>query len=758
MARTRYGIAVVLATVGLVSAAVIAYARLADGPPRLLSEFVGEATDTFAVHGASDIRPRADAYRRFAVEDSLWRLRNDLTLHHWQTALGAVWHPSQLQLLRDSAYYLVRDNRLAEAADLLGRWLARHPDDDDLRVERARLLAQSDRTDSALAEYARVVERHPADRATRDEYAGALLLARRLDDAAVQYRRLLASDPRSVPYRLGLVRALSWGDRPREAEPLLRELVATAPGDTSLVGMLRSVRAAIDPSADEAARWVADEPGYAPYRLAYARALGAARRSVGAAAQFDTLLMGGESVALLREAAGAHAAIPDSVGSARLLGRAVALAPSDTSARREYARALAWSGDRAGAIEQLGVLIRAHPDADDLLMRGRLYLWSGDDIRAEPDLVASARMAPRAETLVLLGDLLRWRGEWRRARTAYRQALALTPNDPAILASLALLDRQERLAFAGASEGVIPGWLASFRHAEDNTGYLFLAAGIERGFAIGRQTVLAFGAEQRRVSQRSARGGESYLFGYALDGGIEQILWRARLSAKAGFVKHALLAAMPYASAELSAPMGPARVSLEVSDGPAYGSRMTTRVLVPRQDEAIGRIRALRGREAIAVASIPVGRADLSLSAGATQFSDGNSSRSLQASLRVPIAPHVAALYSGGTLGYSERSDAYWTPSRYVSHAVGIEVAVRKPSGFSGAARVLPGYGRSQESIVAGGAPVRIEPRNVPQLSASYELGWQARGWRVSIDGAYGRGREGGYQSLTSNARVQLDW
>jgi hypothetical protein len=425
--------------------------------------------------------------------------------------------------------------------------------------------------------------------------------------------------------------------------------------------------------------------------------------------------------------------------------------------RRAYAKALAWAGDRRAAIGQLTILLRANPDADDLLLRGQLYLWSDDLARAEPDLAAAARMNPRPGTFLLLGDLLRWRGDWRRARATYRQALARWPGDPQLLASLALLDKEERLAMGGTAEGDFPGWVASMHHAEDNTGYLFLSAGISRGFAVGRGTVLTVGAEQRRISQRSPGGAERFLYGYALEGGAEQMFWRARLSARAGLARHALVPDMIYGSGQLSLPVGPAHVSLEVSDGPAYTTLMTTRALVPGDGSALAR--PLRGREAVLAASTPLGNAEVYVSAGALSLSDGNQRRSVQASVRVPITSHVAALYSGGTLGFSQRSDAYWNPSRYVSNAVGVELSVQNHAGFSGAARVLPGYGRSNEMVtVPGAAPVRVEPRNVPQLSASYEVGYQAHRWRVLLDGSYGRGREGSYQSLTSNARVQVDW
>ena len=758
MAGARYGVVVVASTIALVGAALVAYARLADRPPRPLSQLVGEATDSFSVRGAADIAPGASAYRRFAVEDSIWRARNDRILLRWQGAAGAVWHPSPRQLLLDSAYSFGTANRFADAAALIGRWLAVHPHDSELRVEHARLLAQLRRNDEALAEYRLAVEDRPGDRSLREEYADALLQMGRYPDASAQYRILLAAQPSSVAYRLGLARALAWGDRPRDAEPVLSALARALPGDTAIVGMLRSVRASFDPTSKEAARWVTDDPRYLPYRLAYARALGGEHRSVEAAAQFDTVLAAGETVALLREAAGVRGEIPDSVGSARLLGRALALAPRDSSVRRAYAKALAWSGDRRGAIEQLTILLGARPDAGDLLLRGQLYLWSNDLGRAEPDLAAAARLNPRPGTFLLLGDLLRWRGDWRRARATYRQALALWPADPQLLAGLALLDKEERLAMGGTAAGDFPGWVATMRHAEDNTGYLYLSGGVSRGFAIGRGTVLSVGAEQRRVSQRSPGGAERFLYGYALEGGAEQMLWRARLAVRAGLARHALVPGMLYGSGELSMPAGPARVSLEVSDGPAYNTLMTTRALVPAAGGGtLGR--PMRGREAVLAASAPLGSAEVHVSAGALGLSDGNQRRSVEASVRVPVTAHVAAIYSGGTLGYTRRSDAYWNPSRYVSNAVGVELSVRNRAGFSGAARVLPGYGRSSETLtLPNGAPLRVEPRNVPQLSASYEVGYQSRGWRVLLDGAYGRGREGGYQSLTSNARVQVDW
>src|SRR5207237_10254245 len=133
----------------------------------------------------------------------------------------------------------------------------------------------------------------------------------------------------------GLARSLAWSNHPREAEPQLHWLVARSPGDTLLVSMLRLARDAYDPTAADAARWVAEEPTYAPYRLALARADVRERRYGLAAGAFDTLLATTPRPTLsqVREAASAHASAGDSLGSARLLARALAQSSGDVSLR-----------------------------------------------------------------------------------------------------------------------------------------------------------------------------------------------------------------------------------------------------------------------------------------------------------------------------------------------------------------------------------------------------------------------------------------
>jgi predicted Zn-dependent protease len=264
------------------------------------------------------------------------------------------WRPAPAQALRDTVYLLTQANRDPEAAALLDRWIARHPADTSALRESARLLIRTGRTDEGLARY-RALLAQDSSEATRAEYAGALLAAGRYDDAAVEYRRFLAADPTNPDYRLSLGRALAWGGHPPEAAAELAQL--PVPRDTASERLLHAVRRDDEPSAAEAAAWVREQPGDQDYRLALARALVREGHADLARAQYDTLLMRGPSLALIREAAGVYATAHDSVGAARLLGEAVALAPSDTLLRRDYARALAWSGDRPGAIREYSILV-----------------------------------------------------------------------------------------------------------------------------------------------------------------------------------------------------------------------------------------------------------------------------------------------------------------------------------------------------------------------------------------------------------------
>lgn len=605
---------------------------------------------------------------------------------------------------------------------------------------------------------AAAAERRAAQaRAVRAEYAAVLLQTRRYDEAAVVYRQLLEAVPGDAAYRLGLARALAWGGKQREAEPLLAALARAQPGDTVVRRMLVEVRMAIQPSASEAAAWVAADRDNETYRLALARALVRERRYRDAFAQFDTLLASTPTVALLREAAGARAAGRDSTGNARLLARAVAFAPTDDSLRREFAAALVWAGDREAAIAQYSELLaRNGRDAGLLLERGRLYVWEGDYRRGERDLLASNEIRPAVETWALLGDAYRWRGDYERARGAYAAALALAPGDSAVLAGMADLDRVRSggIATAGRAD---PGWTGQFTHSEDNAGFLYLAAAIARGFELSRSTTAGVAFEQRRLASRSAGGGERYVAGYAVSGQANRAFAAFDAGIRAGVARHALVRNIPFGAVRLSSARRGVSGALELGTGPVYLPLVSVQSLVQFGSDGATSTTPLVGRTAQATGALPLGGAMLYVGAELTALNDGNRRTSGYASAAYPIAGRINLLYSGFGLGYDGRSDRYWDPDRYTAHSLGVEYGYRGRGPLHLVARVLGGVGRTSESFTApDGSLVRGASHSAPQFSGSGEASYRRSSWDLSLTGGYGRGRDGEYQSLNSSLRLRF--
>ena len=761
MATRRYGAVFGIAVVVLILGVVYAMSQL-SGRKTNVHEMTAEAADTFTVTNPELIRPSREAYRRFRSEDSTWRATyaQPVSLSEMLRA-GGTWTPSPYQQMRDDVFKLGEEGQIAEAAKILEAWLAEHPEDREEMIDLARLYAlmSGDRNADAVRWYRRALELRD-EPSVRAELAALLLNTTAYAQAATEYRTLISVDPKNIDYRLGLARSLAWGEKPRAAERELMQIVREFPQDTAAASLLLAVRDSFEPSAEEALAWVEERPDYLPYRLALARAYTREQKFPRAFAQYDTVLAMSPTVALLTEAASARSAGKDSVGNAMLLGRAVALAPADTALRHQFARALTWSGDRTAAIEQYGVLIEQAPAAEFYFGRGQLYVWSNDFPRALADLEMSAKMKPTYETYALLGDVYRWSGNYKKARGSYTEALALKPNDPIVLAALADVKRLENLVYAAVPGVDEVGWISNSSYAEDNAGFLFLSTGLSRGFRLSRQWLGTLAFDQRRISQRSPNGTERYVSGYLAGASTTYYFGRWALSANGGIAQHALVNSTPYggASAQVSTRAVTAVASL--SSGPIYNSLMTTQALLRFTDNGMSAsTKPLTGTTAKVGVRVPVGPTEISVDGEQLWLSDGNRRTGVTAALRMPVTRRLSAMYVGSQLGYAERSDVYWDPSRYTSHSLGLEYAVRRPTGLSIAVRALPGVARSRESFgINQDTSIALEPRNVMQLSAGGDLEYRRRRWALIMSGGYGRGREGGYQSLNGSLRLRLDW
>jgi tetratricopeptide (TPR) repeat protein len=718
-----------------------------------------DGVDTFSVSDPRLIRPRHEDVARFERADAAWRAANAPYIQ-WQSLIDVPWHASARQIVTDSAYRLVSAGRISDAIPVLTTWVSLHPTDAPATLDLARLLNSVGRTSDAITRYRDLLEFNPTLGA-RTELAGILLAAGQYDDAAAQYRILLRSDDTRVAYHLALAQAFAWGDRPRDADSELRWLTSRGFMNTQVLELLHSVRASIDPTAAEAKSWVADQPDWTPYRMAYARALLASGRAREGAAQLDTVLLAGENVPLLREAAGAHGAAGDSVAASSLLGRAVAMLPDDDSLRTEYARALAWKGDPQGAIAQYSRVIERRPDAELYFARGQLYAWSGAEALAEADLQRAADLHATYDAYALLGDVRRWRGDYRVARAAYRQALALRPDDPRVRLAMREIDDAERLYIASVPDAE-SGWVMRSSFVSDNAGFRYQTLGAASGWPITRSTTLSVGAEVRHIARASSGVARQSANGFGIEGRLTQrVSANLSITAAAGRARHS--GVRDIGTGSVGASWSARRLSLtgQFARGPVYESLRSFAALVPAPQDALAGVmaRPLIGRTTSLTAALPLGRALLELTGEQLDLSDGNRRRTVSASVRVALNKHVSAVYQGGTTGYARRSLTYWDPSSYQSHSLGVEVNTRGPVGSQVAVHAMPGLARAEEfGTEVDGRRTLLPSRNVLQMDAGAEIAWQRDRLGLTAGVEYGRARTAGYQSVSGTLRVHIAW
>ena len=763
----RYSALFVVLICAVTAAGAITYRALREpvavassgSAPRL------ESPDSFRVRNAQWIAVDRSAYAPFAANDDAWRAQA-IASHRAallsEARAGIVWRPSPDQLFNDELMSLLARGRLEQARAELEQWLVAHPGDVERRRELARLLVRLGAHDAAFVHYRRALEARPHDAALRTEYAQALLWNARYDEATTEWRRLATLFPADLTLRRRLAESLAWGGHAAEAEPLLASLASATPGDTALRTLLRTVRGELEPTAAQAAAWAQGDPSHVPYRLAHARALSAEGAHAAAALAWRRVLADTMTPMLLSEAAGAHAAASDSVGTAALLSLAVTALPDDASLRRRWADALAWSGDREGALREYSRLLAAREDADVRLARARLLAWSGDAAGARRDLEVVVRVAPSYDAYVLLADLHRWQGEYDRAIEYYRQALALRPGDAYASAGLDASSSARSLASAPHAEPAAPGWTLSGRYAEDNDGYLFLAGGLSRAFPLGRATTVGASVEQRRIAQRSARSGTRWMEGYALGASATHDRGPIRLSAGGGIVRHAIVRDAPFADVSVTLRGRTTALTVFAGLAPAYERLWAMRTLIDWEDPEWAGGRPMDARTVGVRGEVTLAGATVELSGERARLGDANRRVSGSVGVRAPITPRLRAVYAAGAMAYARAGEGYWHPESYVSHSAGLAFETSVRPGVTVVARVMPGVGRANERLAM--VPGAAAPMPwTPQLSVGGGIAVRRGRWIGAVEGNYGAGARGGgradgYRAISGTLTLRVDW
>ena len=621
-------------------------------------------------------------------------------------------------------------------------------------------------------------------REVRAELAATLLNSNRFAEAAAEYRRLLATDPTNRDYRLGLARALAWGDHPREAE---HELVLVRDRQNAAVvePLLRTVRAALDPTAAEAAVWLHESPTYLPYRVALARALAREdpRRAI---AQFDTLriaALGGAAqtppeTMLIREEADAYIAMGARTSAIMLLGVAVDQAPRDTSLRNSLASMLYDVGLFGASRSQYDTLITMAPTARAYLNRANAALAMHDTAAAEQDLERSSAMRATYEAYYLMASMAREREDYASARMLYSAARHIAPSASSeweVAAAQGEMAREERPLVAFAPDfGADSGWTMMSQSAADNAGVSYLSMGARRSAPLGDGFVTDIALGVRRMAQSGSFGPPPAMGGTASAGIAQQVVVGPAMlgaSVHAGVVAHPGVATFGRGSFLLGGWLDAWAVGLGLSREPAYESLFTPAALSLGDSETT----ALVANAATISAGGPVGPLDIAVNVTRTWLSDHNTVGSIDGFARVPLtdlSPYLFATYEGTMISYAMPTTLYWDPQHYASNAVGPEVAVHHARGLSWSARVLAGlaseidrdttadslavppFGRRQPAAVPAG--MQLIHRSALQLSTGAGADYRAAWWEGAADLAYGRARAGGYQRLSATFTMRV--
>lgn len=643
--------------------------------------------------------------------------------------------------LWDEYRYLNRTGAHGQAADLLRRYLARHPNDLGVRVEYARRLWSLGRLaeaesmyraaldhgagpeirrelarlrvlqrqwDAALTDYESLLQAAPADTALLREYAETATRAERYALAGSLYERLGRLAPENAGLRVIRARLLYWAGEPERA----RELLIGIPDGLAGVDTLRKLLSRTQPERPEAGPTPTEQ-------VIPVDPLGRARELMLA----DSLT---EAVALFRRYLTEHAGA-DSV-------------------RLELAGVLEYRiGATDSAIVELRRYLEKVPDDAGVRLRlARNLAWSarGAEARAvlEDLLAGEAPDSIRAAAWALRGDLDRWGGEFDGAGAAYERALALDAESEEARAGRASLTDQVETMLARRGRIGPESGTEYFGDSDD-----FRRLVLRAGWSTGRpRTRLGLqGAGETLSGRRPGGDGGDLIVGelairlerWWREGEVRAVgslgLWAGERSVE------------PVISLELLAPdWHDASYALEYGHGPAY--RETATLEAALMDLRIDRVSGRHYRRLS-------GRWDLQADVGVAAISGlGQANRRLEGGLGLMYRSGTAWTFGYETrwLGYADPAPRaprrlYWDPASLWSHSAWIRWAGTPASGWQIGLQATPGVAWVDERVDEG-------------VAALFSAGVDARRrwgvWSVEGRAGFSQSRAGEYRAF----RLQL--
>ena len=112
--------------------------------------------------------------------------------------------------------------------------------------------------------------------------------------------------------------------------------------------------------------------------------------------------------------------------------------------------------------------------------------------------------------------------------------------------------------------------------------------------------------------------------------------------------------------------------------------------------------------------------------------------------------------YSGSFMAYDQQTALYYSPARYLSQSLGLELARYREQGLSFAVRATPGYAWIREP--AGTADSTSLDLTAFQFATGLELGYRRGAWDLLLSTGLSSGREGGYRSQNALLYLRRSW
>ncbi|MBL8234002.1 MAG: tetratricopeptide repeat protein [Bryobacterales bacterium] len=423
-----------------------------DGPAAIqLAAHFAQARDRNAMEAAlNEILARSGDYGNghLLVGDFYLRMQQpDLAIGMYQSGLKA--HPNEKsEYLERIADALLTEGKPAEALKVVEEILTLKPDNDEARVVKASILIDSrqpDQVKTALADLKPLVAKSPANGIWRFQYGRALLANSQLEDARRQFRDTIKHRPDLLPARLALIQlSENLGDF-REGLAAADDLLALNPGlpkvrllrAVSLIGLERHGEA-----RTELSRLRRELPG--DQEVEFQLAILDLKQGKAAAAEKQFRQLSDRSkwdARALRGIAESLAAQDRDADAIRFLEARLKEFPESQAIRGLLARTQLDAGDHAGAIHNYEALAGSNAESAELrIYLGTAYQQAGKFPQALAEMEKAKAAAPaHVLPVILAAQLQDLMGRKREAIQGYRQALAMNPNDVAVMNNLAFL-------------------------------------------------------------------------------------------------------------------------------------------------------------------------------------------------------------------------------------------------------------------------------------------------------------------------------